>query len=206
MEVVNPMSEELRDLVDFMKRTGVSQAAEGFSGMIGTAVKVSPPRVRLVPMEQVSHLLGGPENEAVGIYLRAQGDIPGQMMLVLAYPQALDLVDLILGQAPGSTSTLGAMERSVLGELGNLTGSFFLNAMAAFSGFSVRPSPPAVMVDMVGAILDVVVATHGANSNLLMLQVTFLSEEREVEADFWVIPDTQTPRIFSKRKAAGHGG
>ena len=35
------------------------------------------------------HLLGGMENEAVGIYLQAAGGIGGQMMLIFPYAKAL---------------------------------------------------------------------------------------------------------------------
>jgi hypothetical protein len=46
------------------------------------------------------------------------------------------------------------------------------------------------MVDMVGAILDVVVATAGGISeHVLLMQANFMDGPRSVEADFWVIPD-----------------
>jgi chemotaxis protein CheC len=185
--------ERLRALLKVMIDEGVTYAARGFSDMVGQTLTVLQPQVRLVPLADVPNLLGGPESEAVGIYLRAHGDISGQIMLVLAYPKALELVDLILRQPHGTTTALGSLERSALAELGNLTGSFFLNAVAAFTGIGARPSPPAVMVDMVGAILDIVVATHGGlGKHVLMLQVGFVSEGREVQADFWVIPDPAT--------------
>lgn len=198
--------ERLHELLDIMAQAGVSQAAMGFSGMVGRSLTVSQPQVRLVQLEDVPHMLGGPENEAVGIYLRAHGDMSGQLMLVLAYAQALELVDLMMGEAMGTTQTLGRMERSALAELGNLTGTFFLNAVTAFAGFDARPTPPAVMVDMVGAILDIVVATHGgAGQQVLMLQVAFIDEARAVQANFWVIPDPEALEAFAHRKAR-HAG
>ncbi len=185
--------EHLRGLLKVMLEEGITYAARGFSDMVGQPLTVSQPQMRLVPINEVPNLLGGPENEAVGIYLRAHGEISGQIMLVLSYPKALELVDLIMNQTPGTTQSLGTMERSALAELGNLTGSFFLNAVAAFAGVGARPSPPAVMVDMVGAILDIVVASYGGVAKyVLMLQVGFVSPSREVQADFWIIPDPAT--------------
>ncbi len=193
-------NEQLRALLQIMFKEGVNHAAQGFSIMVGKNLVVSQPKVHLVPLADVSNLLGGPESEAVGIYLRAHGEMAGQIMLILSYPKALELVDLIMYQPPGTAQRLGPLERSALAELGNLTGSFFLNAVAAFAGLEARPTPPAVMVDMVGAILDVVVPTYAAvGKHVLLLQVAFVGEEREVQADFWVVPDPEALEAFAKR-------
>lgn len=184
---------QLYSLLQVMTSEGMAQASKGFSDMLGTKVSLSQPQVRLVPLGDVPDLLGGPEREAVGIYLRAQGDVSGQIMLIFSYAKALELVDLLMGQPTGTTKILGRVERSALGELGNLTTSFFLNAIASSTGISARPTPPAVMVDMIGAILDIVVTSYEeVGKYVLMLQVAFLSENREVQADFWIIPDPKT--------------
>ena len=196
-------NEQLRSLLQVMFQEGVNHAAQGFSSMVGKKLAVSQPKVHLVPLAAVSNLLGGPESEAVGIYLRAHGEMAGQIMLILSYPKALELVDLILNEPPGTAHRLGALERSALAELGNLTGSFFLNAVAAFAGLEARPTPPAVMVDMVGAILDVVVPTYAAvGKHVLLLPVAFVGDEREVQADFWVVPDPAALETFAQRSRA----
>lgn len=191
--------DQLYSLLQTMASEGMTQASKGFSDMIGTKVSLSQPQVRLVPLGDVPMLLGGPEREAVGIYLRATGQMSGQIMLIFSYPKALELVDLLMGQTAGTTKALGRLERSALAELGNLTTSFFLNAIASSTGISARPSPPAVMVDMIGAILDIVITSYGeVGKYVLMLQVAFLTENREVEADFWVIPDPKTLETLTK--------
>jgi chemotaxis protein CheC len=206
IEKTELFNEHLRDLLNNMAQAGISQAAQGFASMLGRPLTVSQPQVRLVRLEDVPNMLGGPEHEAVGIYLRSQGEMSGQLMLVLAHDKARELVDLMLCQPPGTTQFLGRLERSALAELGNLTGTFFLNAVTAFAGFGARPTPPAVMVDMVGAILDIVVATHGgAGQHVLMLQVAFMDEARAVQADFWVIPDPDALETFVRRKVSDAG-
>jgi len=195
-ESFSMFDDRLHALLKVMSGEGVNYAARGFSGMVGRNLAISEPRVQLVPLAELPVLFGGPESEAVGIYLRTQGDLAGQMMLVLNYAQALELVDLMMGLPVGETQTLGTLERSALAELGNLTGTFFLNAMAHYAGLQTRPTPPAVMVDMIGAILDVIAATYGGmGRHVLMLQVEFLGDQREVAADFCVIPD---PGVLEK--------
>jgi chemotaxis protein CheC len=114
-------------------------------------------------------------------------------MMIIPHHKALELADLLIDVPAGTTQHLGSLERSALGELGNLCGSFFLNSIAKQVGADFRPSVPAVMVDMVGAILDIVVATTGGNSEqALLMQANFMDGARNVEVDFWVIPDMKS--------------
>lgn len=188
-----------------MANIGISNAARGMSAMVGEDLTVTAPVVKAVPFYEIPTLLGGPETEAVGIYLRVEGSIPGQIMMVIPYQKALELVDLTMGEAPGTTKTLGTMERSALAELGNLTGSFFLNAIADKAGLPARPSPPAVIVDMVGAIMDIILATADVLSEeVLMVQARFLRNGREAQSDFWLIPDHHTIETIAKQIEANH--
>jgi chemotaxis protein CheC len=169
---------------------GVARAAEGFAGMLGEQVIVTAPSTRMVALNAISSVLGGPESEAVGVYLQAEGDLPGQIILVLPYVMAMELVDVLMDEPLGTTQQLGPMERSALAEVGNITGTFFLNAAAAITGLEVRPTPPAVMVDMLGAVLDVLAAVcGGAAENVLVLQAAFRRGDRAMEVEFWVVPD-----------------
>jgi chemotaxis protein CheC len=156
-----------------------------------------------VPLAEITYLLGGPETEAVGIYLRAYGQMSGQLMLVVPYLKALELADLIMGSPKGTTSHLGTLERSALAELGNLTGTYFLNALANLTGADTRPSPPAVIVDMVGAILDILLtSSEGLSESVPMIQANFLRGQQEVQGSFWVIPDKSTLDAIKRRKIA----
>jgi chemotaxis protein CheC len=197
-------NEKLIAYMQVLANEGLPNAAVGFSNLLGQTMTVTEPVVRIVPFADIPNMFGGPEEEAVGIYLKVEGDMPGQMILVIPYPKALELTALLLDVPMESIHMLGSLERSALGEMGNMTGSFFLNSVAKLTGLSVRPSPPAVMVDMVGAILDVIIATTGdLGSYVLMLQATFVFGDRQTETDFWVIPDSNTLKFFAKKADAG---
>lgn len=180
--------------------SGVKSAAAGFSEMVGRAVKSGKPMASLVPILKIPNYIGGPDDDAVGIYLRFDGDLEGQVMLIVPYSKAYELVDLLVGEKPGTTQELGSLEKSAMGELGNLCASFFLNSLAKSIGASFRPTPPAVMVDMVGAILDIVVATTGGvDEHILLLHSAFADESRFIDVDFWVIPDTKILQELLKK-------
>lgn len=202
MNDIAPFDQDLLEILKTIASEGIKNAAHGFSGMIGRKIEVSNPALRLVPLLTIPQLVGGPEDDAVGIYLRFEGDMVGQIMMIMPYQKAMELVDLLMDVPQGTTQHLGSLERSALGELGNMCGTFFLNSLAKLVGASIKPTPPAVMVDMVGAILDIVVATSGGISDqILLMQANFMDGVRSVEANFWVIPDMNALQNLLKKNS-----
>ncbi len=182
----NTTQQILKDL----STQGMKHVATGLSGMLGQPIHIETTDIEVVPVSKVIDRIGGAEELVVGVYLIAQGSMPGHVMLVIPFADALQLVDMLLGEPEGTTQELGSLERSALGEVGNLTASFFLNAVAAATGFSTQPSPPAVMVDMLGAILNIIlIAAAGAEPDIMLLETVFSGPERELNIFFWVVPD-----------------
>jgi len=199
------LNEKFIESLEELAKQGFENAAEGFSGMLGMTLAVYEPTVSLIPLQDIPHALGGPEIDAVGIYLQVAGEISGHVLLIIPLNKAFEMVDLLLNEKVGTTKKLGTLERSALAEVGNLTGSFFLNALSDQTGLSSRPSPPAMMVDMVGAILDVITSLAGAmGDEVLMFQATFIIGDRELNTDFWVIPDATTLNKLTSEISGNH--
>jgi chemotaxis protein CheC len=202
MDEIISFDQDLMEKLKSVADEGVKSAAYGFSDMIGRKIRVGKPTGRLVPILSIPEIVGDLDDDAVGIYLRFKGDLIGQIMMIIPDQKAMELVDLLMGLPQGTTQHLGSLERSALGELGNLCGSSFLNSIAKIVDASFQPSPPAVIVDMVGAILDIVVATTGGVSEqVLLMQANFTVGDRCIEADFWVIPDMNTLQALIRKNA-----
>ena len=200
MELQEKFSDKMTTYFARIAREGIHNAAKGFSGMLGQELTVLDPVVTMIPLFEIVKEISGPEDEVVGIYLRADGEMVTQFMMVIPTQRALELVDLLMEQPIGSTQALGSLERSALAEVGNLTASFFMNSLANISGVSLRPTPPAVIVDMAGAIIDIIIATtEGISEYVMMLKTKFILNDRAVETDFWVIPDEATLKLLSMR-------
>ena len=157
--------------------------------MIGQDIDVSVFTVRRIPVSAISDLVGGPETMAVGIYLTVTGAASGHLMLIYEPKIACAFVDLMMGNPPNHTTVLGEMEQSALGEMGNVIGAFFLNALADATGLSLRPSPPNVMRDMAGSLPDVVPADNRLTPDEAHLAATTCTtEDREISGVFFVMP------------------
>lgn len=183
---------------------GTSNAMSGLSQMIGQEIEVTSFTLKRVPVSSISHLVGGPDVMSVGIYLTVSGSADGHIMLMYEPTIAHAFVDLIMGNPPHATETLGEMERSALAEMGNVIGAFFLNALADATGLTLRPSPPAVMVDMAGALLDIVSADILlTQDDTYLAETTFACEDREISGAFFVMPSEELrDRLLEAERAA----
>jgi chemotaxis protein CheC len=168
---------------------GTNKAIDNLSQMIGQKVEVGSFNLRSVPIADISQICGGPEVMSVGIYLTVTGTADGHLMLIYDPKIACSFVDLLMMQPPNTTQALGEMEQSALGEMGNIVGASFLSVLSDDVGMDLRPSPPAVMMDMAGALLDIIAA------DLLMTQdeafvaeTTFRAPDREISGMFFVMP------------------
>ena len=168
---------------------GTENAMAGLSEMIGQEIEVSAFGLRRVPVAEISDVFGGPDTMAVGIYLTVSGAADGHLMLMYDPQIAYAFVDLLMMQPPDTTAELGDMERSALGEMGNVIGAFFLNAIADATGLSLRPSPPTVMADMAGALLDIVTTDIlMSQDETYLAESTFRVSDREIAGSFFVMP------------------
>ena len=203
--MVSAWNDEMDRVLEVITGGGISTAVDGLSTMLGRPITMEPPKVTRVPIQDVPALMGGPEQLVVAVYLMAVGGLAGHIMLILPYEGALRLVDMLLEQPEGTTKELSALEESALGEVGNVSASMLLNFLAATLGVEARPSPPAVIVDMVGAIMDVILSSVCQTADeLLMLETVFRGPDRAIEVHFWIVPDATVESEYAG--GDGHDG
>ncbi len=187
----------------WMVSKGISNALSGLSKMVGQELNVTSLDLKRYPAKDAAILLGGPENLVVGIYLTIDGDATGHLMLIHDPKIAFQLIDLQLGLPPGSTQKLEEMERSVLGEMGNITGSFFLNALADASGLNLMPSPPVVMIDMAGAILGIALTKiMQEQDDVLVIRAMFGTDSQQIDGTFMVLPTSDFMQVILRNPKA----
>jgi chemotaxis protein CheC len=168
---------------------GIDNAMTGLATMVNREIRMSSLSLKQVPASEAPNLVGGADKMVIGIYLAFEGDATGHLMLVHQPDVALAIIDMLLGNAPGTTRDLNEMEQSALGEMGNIIGSSFLNAIADALDLSLRPSPPEVILDMAGAILDVAFAEILQQSDdVIVAETSFGTSDRQARGTFLVIP------------------
>lgn len=188
----NPYLEALREQIPFqtLVHEGLKHAAVGLSGLLARSISLQSMRLTMVPLEEAAGGLGDPETLVVGILLASRSDAASRFLLVLPLETACQLVDLAMEQPGGTTQELDDLGYSVMGELGNLVVAYFLNRIAQMTHTTVMPSPPAVTVDMLGAVLDAVLLPAGLlHDRILLSSAVFHGTDAEIALSFLLVPD-----------------
>jgi chemotaxis protein CheC len=178
---------------------GAGTAATALSTMIGEPVGMSVPRVRMLPLEEVADNIGGAEKVVAAVHLRVVGDAPGHIIFVTGVETAQHLAGLLLqGMPAGERGVFGLseLECSALQELGNVLTSSYLIALTTLTGLHLEPSPPALGIDMVGALIGTVLAEVSLTTDVaLLIETAFEEQDRPTAGDFLYIP---TPEALTR--------
>ncbi len=179
---------------------GTQNAVTGLSQMVGVNIRITALDLKVIPVVNAADLVGGAENEVVVIYVGITGGATGHIMLVYPLPVAFGLVDMMMGEEQGATQELGEMETSALQEMGNITGSFFLNSMADNTGLTLMPTPPTVMIDMAGAIIDAALGEIMEDrEEMFAMETVFATDSREIIGTLLVLPTSEFMDIMLKQ-------
>lgn len=182
---------------------GITNAMTGLSQMIGRDITVTSLDQKRLPVERLIEFPDKPEVPAIGVNLTIEGDASGHLILIYHPHIALRLVDLQLGLPEGSTLKMDEMEYSILGEMGNITGSFFLNALADNMSLVLMSSPPSILDGTVEGVMRVPLTMIVNENNMtLVIKAAFAIGEKDLAGTFLVLPGMDlVETILSPRKA-----
>ena len=114
---IEELSDTEFDVLKEISNIGTGNAATAISKLLGGRVDIKVPDIRFLQFDELSEIIGGAENEVIGILVSLENDIDGMMMFVMDKPSASVIVNGILNRGD---EELGAemteMEISVLTE------------------------------------------------------------------------------------------
>ncbi|MGN7356033.1 chemotaxis protein CheC [Paenibacillus sp. SAF-054] len=184
------------DVLKEVGNIGAGNAATALSLLLNKPVDMAVPKVQLLPFEAISDKVGGAEQVVIAIFLRVEGDAPGNLFFILSPDAAKGLLNRLVGVLPDTESLFDEMEQSALCEIGNILAGSYLSSLADFTKLSMSPTVPAMAMDMAGAILSYGLLQFGQmGDDALLIDTTFLEDDHEVEGQFFLIPD---PDSFAK--------
>lgn len=180
----------LLDALKEIGNIGASQAATSLSQMIGATIRLEVPSVHVLPISSVPQVLGGPEKVMVGVYQAMQGEAEGHILFLLPQDRVEYLLSAMFKKPVDITAGVDELGQSALTEIGNILSSSYMNALAQFCRLSMRLTPPALAIDMAGALIDVILIQLSATGNLaLIIETNFFQGDRALEGYFFILPD-----------------
>jgi chemotaxis protein CheC len=156
------------DALREVANVGCGHAASALSQLVGgRKVQIDVPRVMVTTLEQMPQLVGGQDARVVSAVLRMEGELQGQLLLILPEPDAHLLASLLLNQP--SEGELSEVERSAIGEAANIVASACLNAMSALTGLRLLPGTPTLSQELAGDVIEEALQKTGTQAGLLVL-------------------------------------
>ncbi|MCC6381153.1 MAG: chemotaxis protein CheC [Dehalococcoidia bacterium] len=184
------LTAELEGTLSRVARDGAARAGRGLTGLMGQEIAIHVPQVRLGTRADACDAVGGPETVVLGSYLSITGDISGHIVLLFPVERALACVDLMCGQPAGTTREADEIACSAIGELGNIVGSAFVNALADHAGLALHPSPPSILNDMALALVETVYAeVLSQGGDVVMIDTVFEDARGQTTGLLIVAPD-----------------
>ena len=170
----------LRELANI----GSGTASTALSGMLGRSVDISVPNAQALAFAEAVDAVGPAEQEMTAIVLGIVGEMSGTVLLLVP-PADADAMCRMLGVEPDDEFALSA-----LGEIGNIVGTSYINALASMTGMDIEPTPPATATDMLGALVASVLAAHAhAGDVALVLDSNLVVEGEDCSVSFLLVPD-----------------
>lgn len=188
------------DVLTEVGNIGSGNAVTAFSAMIGKAVDIQVPAVKLLDFQTAIDFAGGAEKLVAGILVQISGDIEGMMLFLLEQ----DMVDLIVSTFFGQ-STISLLELtpdmiSALNETGNIMSGSYVNAIAELAQMKINVGVPMMCVDMVGAIMSVPVSIIGEMSDkLLFIDSHLLIDKTEIKSKMMLLPTVNSLDTLLKK-------
>jgi chemotaxis protein CheC len=183
-------SDELVAILTGVARDGATRAGRGLSGLLGQEISIHVPSVRVGTRADACDAIGGQENLVFGAYLSISGDITGHVMLLFPVERALACVDLMCGQPIGTSAETDELAQSAVGELGNIVGSAFVNALADQLNVVLHPSPPTILQDMAVALVQSMYAeVLSQGGDVVMMDTVFEDKHGRISGLLIVAPD-----------------
>jgi chemotaxis protein CheC len=191
---VSQYTELQLDALRELANIGSGTASTALSGMLARSVDISVPKAQALPFAEAVEAAGDPETEVTGIVLGIVGDMSGTVLLLVP-PADADAMCRMLGVEPDDEFALSA-----LGEIGNIVGTSYINALAGMTGIEIEPTPPATATDMLGAIVECVLAGAAVSGDVaLLLDSNLVVEGEDCSISFLLVPDQGGVQLLLER-------
>lgn len=159
------------DALREVSNIGSGNAATSLSSLLGRPVDVSVPAVYALPLAEAVETIGRPDEEVTAVLVPVRGELETVVLLLFPERDSALICDLL---GVDAATELGL---SALGEVGNILAASYLRALMSLTGFALEPAPPLTVVDMLGAVVNSVLALGAGEGDTALL----LDSELEIE-------------------------
>lgn len=181
------------DVLKEVGNIGAGNAATALSRLLDKPIDMAVPKVQLLSFDEITESVGGAERIVLAVFLRVEGDAPGNLFFIMSPEAGKKLLSRLAGMQMSEDDEFTEMEQSAISEIGNILAGSYLSSLADFTKLAMFPTVPGLAMDMAGAILSYGLLQFGEmGDDALLINTTFMEGQHEVEGQFFLIPDPQS--------------
>jgi len=187
------------DIITEFANIGAGSAATALSSLLDVELMNDATTCEILPLAKVPDYLGGPNQVVAGTYTYLCGDLRSGVLVVLPQDSAIALLEHLTKEKV-DLSALNALQHSALREVGNICLCWYLIAVSKMIDIDMIPAPPDATVDMLGAVLDMPLASLGARvDTVIAVHTSFKALDRRFEGYFLMLPEESTLKVILDR-------
>ncbi|MED3660421.1 chemotaxis protein CheC [Ureibacillus sp. FSL K6-8385] len=191
------------DILKEIGNIGAAHAATSLSLLLDKRIEMHVPKAEMITFNETMNLLGVPDEVVVGIYLRLEGDLEGNMFYVLPIEQANRFIRRLLKNKRFDLRTdVSELGLSAMQEIGNILSGAYLSALSDFLQLKVCSTVPGLAIDMFGAIISLGLIEISRVSDYVIVIHTSISEEGKEDSGmtgrFLLLPSPESFNVIFK--------
>jgi chemotaxis protein CheC len=191
---MNTFTDLQLDALRELANIGSGNAGTALGQMLGKSVDISVPTAAVLPLPEAVAIAGAADELRHGVVVPIVGDLDAIVVLLFPDADARTLCG-IYGIEPSTPDG-----RSMLGEVGNILGTNYINVLAQMVAMDLEPAPPQVVEDMLGSILSTVLLGRGTDVDHALVLDSALDVEGEAcQLSFLLLPDAGGIRQLLER-------
>jgi chemotaxis protein CheC len=137
----------------------------------------------VLPLAEAVAIAGAPDELRHGVVVPVRGDMDAIVLLLFPDADARTLCG-IYGIEPSTPDG-----QSMLGEVGNILGTNYINVLGQMVAMQLEPAPPQVVEDMLGSIMESVLMGRGEDiDTALILDSALQVEDEQCSLSFLLLP------------------
>ena len=178
---------------------GAGSAATALSYLLDVELMNDVTSCDILPMAKVSEWLGGADKVVAGTYTYLCGELKSGILVVFPEASAITLLTHLTKEKV-DLSSLTVIQKSALKEVGNICLCWYLIAVSKMIDIDMIPAPPDASVDLLGAVLDLPLASLGQKvDTVLAVHTSFKALDSHFDGYFLMLPEESTLKLILEK-------
>jgi chemotaxis protein CheC len=168
------------DILGEIGNIGSGNAATALSEILNKKVMLNVPMVNVCGINEIANVLGGAEEIRTGVFFGLSEALNGYVVFMIKESDALKIKNIAAGGYDIDTN-------SVVSEIANIISGAYVGSLAAMINDKIDITPPEVCQDMLGSLIDGLVACVLSVADKTVVIGTNLTIDDEEISGFYVL-------------------